>query len=171
MNSVPYLKTLKERLSHRFDTFEGERSAALGLDLLATYSLRGEKYMLSKKIQIYALEEYEHCLVRVCPKPVTLQEAQIFAQQVQGAVAALVRPHADHKRTILTGVLVAEAGCENGVPAFIRKYYSQKSFHCMLHGWCEVRLVLADLHTGTVAFCNKRHSRHLGKMYSIPAAE
>jgi hypothetical protein len=66
--------------------------------------------------------------------------------------------------------MVAENGCDEEVRTFIRKYHSQKTFCFMMHGWCEVRLVLADLKEGSVAFCNKWHSRHLGKMYGIPAA-
>lgn len=171
MESSAYLETLKERFRHRFDICEdADKMELLKVDLLATYSLRDEKHMLTKSITLYAQEEYEHCLVRVFREEVTLLEAQDFAGRICRDMLLMVRPHPDHKRTILTGVLVAEQGCEEAVKDFVAKYRSQKAFRCYLMGWCEVRLVLADLSEGTVVHRANHASRHLERMYRISPA-
>lgn len=170
MNSQTYLQILKARFCHRFDLQENtDRTRRLGIDLLASYSLRDEKHMLTKGITLYALEEYEHCMVDVFEQVVTLRQAQEFADRVSRSIEWMVHPHPDHKRTILTGVLVAEKGCEQAVRDFVARYHSEKVFAFYIKGWCEVRLVLANLSDGTVAHRNNRSSRHLGRMYAIPA--
>jgi hypothetical protein len=166
-----YLESLKKRLGHRFDIYENtDQTEQLGVDLLATYSLRDEKHMLTRKITLYALEEYEHCLVHVFEQELTLQQAAQFAEGVSRSMALMVHPHHDHKRTILTGVLIAEQGCQEAVKNFVARYHREKIFQCYMKGWCEVRLVLVDLCGGTVAHRANSKSRHLGRMYKIPDA-
>ncbi len=171
MTSVCYLKTLKDRFCHCYDIYENtNETQKLDIDLLATFFIRGEKHMLTKNIKLYALEEYEHCMVRVFHSKVTLPEAAAFAVRINQSIAFMVHPHPDHKRTILTGVMVAEQGCDDTVRDFVAKYRSQKVFQFYMKGWCEVRLVLVNLQDGSVTYSTDRNNRHLGRMYMVPAA-
>ena len=140
----------------------------MGIDLLASYSAKGVKHILSKKVKLYTLEEYEHCFIRIYKEEVTIQQANEFAESIMQSIDFMVHPHPDHKRTILTGVLIAEKGCSAAVNDFVAAYHNQRIFWFFMHGWCEARLVLADLRQGAVVHSKRRTSRHLGKMYNIP---
>jgi hypothetical protein len=171
LTSTCYLKTLKDRFRHYYDIHENtDETQKLGVDLIATFFLRGEKHMLTKNIKLYALEEYEHCMVRVFHDKVTLSQAEAFAERINQSIEFMVRPHPDHKRTILTGVMVAEQGCDEAVCDFAAKYRSQRVFQFYMKGWCEIRLVLVNLQDGRVTYRADHNSRHLGRMYMIPDA-
>ncbi len=164
MNSAEYIDLLKKRYSYSFDVVERDHPLIDGYFLfLASYRVHGEKYMLTKRIKLYAIEEFEHCLVRKYGAEITDQDITEMTEKITSSIELLVKPGPDHMRTYLTGVLIAEKGCALSVPDLVRKYRFQRSFKFGFEGWCEIRLVLIDLSTGTVV--HHPREKRLGKFY------
>lgn len=164
---LDYLEVLKNRYRRYFNIYEKEHELLSDeFDLMATCNIRGEKYMFSKSIKVYTVEENEHCFVKVYGNIVTDEQIQEFADSIKKTIEAIVKPHPDHLKTILTGVVIAEQGCTDYVKKFVTNYRYQRSFMFCLKGWCEVRLVLVDLSQNTVSHHAKNEK--LKMLYNIP---
>jgi len=150
LDAQSYLKTLNNRYKRYFDVFENHHLAGARFDLYASFYMKGEKYVLSKKFKIYSLENNEHCLLKVFPSEITRKDVHHFAEVVVQTIDKLVEPHLDHMKTIITGVLVASHGTTSDCQKFVKGYRHSKPFMLYLKGWCEVRLVLVDLKEDSV---------------------
>ena len=152
MDATAYFERLKDRYRGRFDVYEsGHPLLDNGFDLLASYRMRGERYLLKKSVTLYGVEEYEHCLVRVLSGEATHDELASMTERLVQSIPHLVKPHPEHMRTCLTGVAIAETGSTPSALTYARRFRYNKSFRFGLHGWCHIRLVLVDLFNNVVA--------------------
>lgn len=167
MEALDYMEALKNRYRRYFNIYEkGHELLIDEFDLMATCNIRGEKYMFAKSIKVYTVEENEHCFVKVYGNIVTDEQIQEFANSIKKVIETIVKPHPDHLKTILTGVVIAEQGCTDYVKRFAASYRYQRSFMLCLKGWCEVRLVLVDLSQNIVIHHPK--DEKLKILYNIP---
>ena len=151
MDNRSYLTSLKERYTHYYNVFEGcDKCRMWDADLVAEYIVRHERCAFTRKLLLYAQEEYEHCFVRTYAKALAASQVLDFAGLLKGSIDHVVKPHADHVRTILTGVMITDKGCEPDVLSAVTKFRFSKPFKFYLHGWCEIRLVVVDLLDGAV---------------------
>ena len=90
-----------------------------------------------------------------------------FATVLKGSIAQLVHPHADHIKTVLTGVLIAGNGCEGDVYNIVTAFRFSKAFKWYLHGWCEIRFVVVDLRENAIVHNLGRWSRYTNQVMAF----
>jgi hypothetical protein len=151
MDNHSYLKLLKKRYKHYYNVFEGcDKCMMWNVDLISEYIVRHERSAFTRKLVLYAQEEYEYCFIRTYDKPLSISQVLDFADLLKGSIEHFVQPHSDHVKTILTGVMITDKGCHSDVFRVVTKFRFSKPFKFYLHGWCEIRLVVVDLLNGAV---------------------
>ncbi|SCZ04033.1 hypothetical protein [Alkaliphilus peptidifermentans] len=164
MEVKQYLEILEGRMNQYFDivkdhTFNGE-----SYSIFAKSSIRSERYFVSKKVAIYALETKEFCLIKYDSNPNT-KSIQQEILRLKEAVNTLVEPHHEHMCTIINGVIIIDGPINEDIKEQIRKGNYYKSFLFGIKGWSYVRLLLVQLNNGEV-ITNRRGKEAL-QFYQI----
>ena len=157
MESDSYLSMLRDRYSLYFDINPPKLLKSISnVELCASHYLKVAKSSIfSRSIEIYSIEEYEHCFVRLIDKKVYVEDLVNFTTEVRLAGDKIIEPNEHHKKTVLTCVVIAEKGIENNAIDYVRKFKFEQSYRFYFHGWSEIRIVLVDL-ASSVVFHNEK---------------
>lgn len=159
-----YLENIENKLKKNFDIKRDFQHRHMKIDLFAKYLLRNEKYVGSKKINIYAFENHEYCFVKYF-STLDPQRVQEYTTYLQAAVNDFVTPHEEHMSSVITGVIVADGNCSKEVMDRVKKFKYHKSFAFGFKGWVDIRLVLVLLNQGEV-ITNKK-GKEVQKVYQV----
>ncbi len=146
--------TLQERLerllkvySHQYDidrdvTVEGESFPAT-----ATYYLRDENYLISRKHVLNAVENHEYVYFLLTER---LDAAELRRQMdvTLGAGLSRIHPHREHMSSFVTLVVLADV-IDGEAKALIRRTRFKKYYRLALHGWMEYHIAAMECSTGS----------------------
>ena len=145
-----YLETLRRKYEAYFDIYPDYPILGRKLDLYARSHMRSEKYFLTKKAVLGAIETNEYCLVEGHSARIFTPTVQDFTAFLVNAAGELVKPHSEHMSSVLTGILVSEQGFDPEAIRIGKGFKHGRSFWFGLRGWCSACLLLVDLSSGQV---------------------
>ena len=106
----------------------------------AEFHSRGEKYVLVKKAQLWAMECNEYVFI-TAEEQLDQYELQQIWQQMIDLEQELVKPHKEHMVTYVTLVILAEQVTDE-VRKALSKLKLSKNYKLSIHGWCNGRIVI-----------------------------
>ena len=139
------LETLCAVYSHQYDI---DRDGALGggdFPVTATYYLRDENYLISKKHVLSAVENHEYMYFYLTNH----LDAATLRQQIDLTLkvgTARVKPHKDHMSSFVTLVVLADT-IDPEAKELIQKTRFHKNFRLALHGWMEYHIAAMECST------------------------
>ncbi len=144
MDYRDYLDNIERKLRNSFDIERDYRINGYIWDLYAKYSLRNERYILSKKMVVYAFENNEHIFIKYFDRidDLSLKEYTDF---LISSIDEIVKPDENHMSSIITGVLVTKYKPSREITETIKKFKYHKGFAFGFKGWADIRLILVTM--------------------------
>ena len=152
MTSGTYLDKILDRMTSTHNitrnfTADGRTFAAYAL-----YEASSEKYVLSRKANLWKVSESEHVLFMTLPEnadPEALFEeaGRLISDYMEPVLSRGNEkyPPKDHMRTFLTAVLVLERSPGPELIRKVRRYRFDKSYLFSLRGFSQGRIIVVDL--------------------------
>jgi len=139
------LETLCAVYSHQYDM---DRDGALGggiFPVTATYYLRDENYLISKKHVLSAVENYDY--LYFCPADhLDAPTLQKYIHRSMELGKGRVRPHKEHMSSFITLVILADTMDDQAI-TLLKKTRMRKYFRFAFHGWMEYRIAAMEIST------------------------
>ena len=113
----------------------------------ATFFLRDENYLISKKHVLSAVENYDYTYFYVTDH----LDADTLRQQIDLTMkvgSARVKPHREHMSSFVTLVILADT-IDEEAKKLIRKTRFHKYFRLALHGWMEYHITAMECSTNS----------------------
>lgn len=120
-----------------------------GLLMEADFHVHSEKYVLSKKAQLYQMNCCEYVYVFYYPN-LTLELFDNAVNMSYEIGYEKIKPDINHRSTYIVAEFLCDTFEDDALKA-LKKYRRRKSFHFSLHGWMEMHMVLIDLLNESVA--------------------
>ena len=141
------LDKLLKSYSHQYDierdvTVEGEHFPAL-----ATFYLRDENYIVSKKHVISAVENYDYTYFYITDH-LDVETLQHQIELTKRLGIARVKPHKEHMSSFISLVILADT-IDEEAKQLIKKTRFQKYFRLALHGWMEYHIAAVECSTNS----------------------
>ena len=139
-----------------FDITENYRINDVVYDAYGFCNITNSKYVLVEKAELWRALCYEHVFFKQS-ETVNVHDIKSFCRQtVEFIEPELVRKgkkctEKDHMYSYVTGVFICEKGLTEELIRMIRKSRFFKNYMFSIRGYCELRLLVVDLETGTVA--------------------
>ena len=118
-----------------------------------------EKYVLSKKAQLYQMDSNEYTYVYYYPH-LTLDLFENSVNEAYDAGFPKIEPNSSHRSSYIVAEFLCDTYDEDAYKA-LKKYRRRKSFQFSLHGWMEMHTVCIDL--GTESIVSNSDGRLCGK--------
>ena len=109
---------------------------------------RSEKYVLSKKAQLWAAETNEYLYIFSVPA-LTMDIFTACRDQALTLGMKLIKPHREHMYSYITAILLYDTTDEAVLQA-LQRYKKSQNFKLSLHGWMEYRIAAANVQTHAV---------------------
>ena len=141
------LNQLLEAYSHYYNVERDVTVEGASYPAAATFFLRDENYLLSKKKVLSAFEQYDYTYFYLTEHldAATAQEQLDLALK---AGMSRVKPHKEHKSSYVTLVILANT-IDPEAKKLIRKTRFTKNFRLALHGWMEYHIAAMETSTNT----------------------
>lgn len=142
------LDKLLNAYSHQYDIARDVTVDGGSFPATATFYLRDENYLISKKHVLSAVENYDYTYFYITDH----LDAATLRQQIDLTMkvgTARVKPHRDHMSSFVSLVILADT-IDEEAKKLIRKTRFQKYFRLALHGWMEYHI--AAMETSTNSF-------------------
>lgn len=159
-----YLDIIKKRLEKNFDLIPDYTLGDYGFDLLAKYHFRAERYVLTKKTVIYALENNEYCLIKVF-KTLDKNSLNTYIDTLIQAIDVLINPTQEHMSSIITGIIVLKNKPSSHIIDAVKKFKYHKGFLFGFKGWVDIRLILVAIDDDYIVTNEK--GREVKEVYSL----
>ena len=142
------LDKLLNAYSHQYDIARDVTVDGGFFPATATFYLRDENYLISKKHVLSAVENYDYTYFYITDHldTATLRQQIDLTMKVG---TARVKPHRDHMSSFVSLVILADT-IDEEAKKLIRKTRFQKYFRLALHGWMEYHI--AAMETSTNSF-------------------
>lgn len=164
MDYKEYLNNIEKRLANHFDIERDHDINGYVLDLYAKYHLRNERYMLSRKMVVYAFENNEYIFIKYFDRidEICLKE---YIDFLVNSINDIVKPNENHMSSVITGVLVTKHKPNTKIIDTIKKFKYQKGFAFGFKGWADIRLILVTMDDNYIV--TNRKGKEVRKVYSI----
>ena len=146
--------TLEQRLekilnaySHRYDIDRNVEAEGVTFPATATFFLRDENYLISKKHVLSAVENHEYMYFHLT-EHLTAEELQPLIDATRTAGMARIHPSRDHMSSFVTLIVLADT-IDEEAKTLIRKTRFQKNFRLALHGWMEYHIAAMECSTNS----------------------
>lgn len=114
----------------------------------ATYFLRDENYLISKKHVLNAVENYDYVYFCTVDHLDTSTLHRYINQSLQLGMAR-VRPHKEHMSSFVTLVIMAET-IDPEAKTLLKRTKIRKYFRFAFHGWMEYHIAAVELSSNQV---------------------
>lgn len=164
MELSEYLKNIQNKLQGNFDLERDFTINDFEYDLYAKYNLRNERYVLTKKATIYAIENNEYSLIKYY-EDLNKKSIEIYIDTLIKSIDKLINPSKEHMSSIITGVILLNNIPDNEIVDIVEKFKYQKGFAFGFKGWVDIRLLLVSLNEEFI-ISNKK-GKEVREVYSI----
>lgn len=139
------LEKLLKAFSHQYDMERDVAVADLLFPAKATFFLRDENYLLSKKHVLSAVENHGHVYFYLTER-LDCATLQRLIDQTREAGLALVRPHREHMSTFVALVVLA-GHIDPEAKNLLRRTHYRKNYKLAFHGWMEYQTAANEIAT------------------------
>lgn len=141
-----FVHELANKYVYDFDVYRNEQLGEIPLAFMAKHFRRDEKYMISKKVKIWGVENQQYVFVTTQREEVTNQFLNRFQKEIRDRIEEYVVQHQEHMSTIFLGIVVTTQPLAKDLAKGVMKYRKIKFIKYGLHGWAEVYVAVVDLH-------------------------
>lgn len=159
----PYLDKLLNAYSHNYDISHDVDVDGYQYPATATYYLRDENYLISRKHVLNALEQHEYVYFYLCEN----LSAELLHEQIEITLNAgmkQIKPHKEHMSSYVTLVILAKT-IDVDAKKLLKKTHYRKNFRLALHGWMEYHI--AAMETSTMSFFSNLDGREARKTLEL----
>jgi hypothetical protein len=128
-----------------FDVDRKDKIGKTPLAFSALYKRRDEKYLITKTIKVWGIENQQCVFVATQEEPLKEEYIQQFEKDIRENINQYVGQHKEHMSTIFLGVVVTDQPVTEAFIKGVRKYRKVKFIKYGLHGWAEMYLAIVDL--------------------------
>ena len=141
------LEKLLNAYSHRYDIERDVTVDGGSFPATATFFLRDENYLISKKHVLSAVENYDYTYFYITDHldAATLQQ-QIELTRNDGL--GRIKPHKEHMSSMVGLVILADT-IDPEAKELIKKTRFRKNYRLALHGWMEYQIAAMEISTNS----------------------
>lgn len=154
MNIVKKIETFTSQLANHFtpffDVYRDENIDGIPLSFLAIYKRRDERYMVTKKIKVYGVENQQIVFTTICDERLDLSFFKKLQRAIEKALPEYIPSHEEHMSTIILGIVVVDQDVDNNVLKEVRRFRKLRFLKFGLHGWVEMYWVLINLRNRSI---------------------
>ncbi|MDQ0215460.1 hypothetical protein J2S13_001877 [Oikeobacillus pervagus] len=150
-----FIKKLQDTYAPFFNIEENVPLGDTSIDFIAHHLRKDEKYMLSKSIKIWGVENQQIVFV-ISPK-IELSTTWVhqYLHNIIQQADHYIPSHDEHMSTVLIGLIITDQPTDQTLLKEVKKTRKVKFLHYGIHGWIEIYLGLVHVQNQTITIHRK----------------
>jgi len=139
-----FTNELMNKYTHLYDVYRDEQVGDLHLPFIAVYKRRDERYMITKKIKVYGVENQQIVYGYSSTEPITEQFLKRFQETIMTSMNEYLPQNKDHMSTIFVGLIITDQQVDSKVLKEVVRFRKLKFLKYGLHGWAEIYIAIIN---------------------------
>ncbi|WP_059106162.1 hypothetical protein [Shouchella shacheensis] len=135
---------MENALKRQFDVYPSVRFGEFKLRFTAHYHRRDERYMLTKDVKVWGVENHQHFYV-LEPEVLTKDCFYRFQAELDSHIAEQMNHSEEHMSSVFIGVILTNEPVPTPLMRRVRKAKKLSFLKWGLHGWAERYVVILSL--------------------------
>lgn len=145
MNMQKFINEMANQYTIQFNVYRDEKLGDIPLDFYAEFKRRDEKYLMTKTIKVWSVENQQYVFVKRHNGAVTKKDIRSFANELDLHIPSFVPKKQEHMSTYFLGVIVTDGPVEKSVQRDIKRARKIKFLKYGWHGWADRYMVIVSL--------------------------
>ncbi|WP_338754317.1 hypothetical protein [Bacillus sp. FJAT-52991] len=145
-----------------FDVERGGKIGSTNLAFSAVYNRRDERYMFTKKIKVWGVDNQQIVFVAAPELQVSEEYVDQLMTDMIHSIKEYVPQHGEHMSTVFTGIIITNRSVTSEVIRTIEKVRRLKFLKFGTQGWVEMYIAILD-HSTKEIYMHKK-----GKIFIEP---
>lgn len=159
-----YLNNIEIKLESSFNIERDFIFKDFRYDIFAEFNSRTERYIITRKTVIDAIETNEYCFIKYFTN-IDENKLQSFTNLLIESIDLVINFDDGHMSSFITGVIVMDNKPDDNIIEIVEKFKFHKGFAFGFKGWVDIRLLLVTMNEKYIV-TNKK-GRELVEVYSI----
>ncbi|MEB1806442.1 MAG: hypothetical protein LPK26_03900 [Bacillaceae bacterium] len=140
-----YINDLANLYIGSFNVYRDEKLGEIPLAFYAEYLRRDEKYLMTKTIKVWSVENQQYVFISEQEKPISKRDIQQFGQSLLANVHQFVPSKQDHMSTTFLGAVVTNQPISKEVVSEVERFRKVKFIKFGWHGWAEFYIGVVNI--------------------------
>ncbi|WP_017728172.1 hypothetical protein [Halalkalibacterium ligniniphilum] len=140
-----YIHEMANRYTTQFNVYRDERIGEIPLDFYAQYQRKDEKYLMTKAIKVWGVENQQYVFVKKQESPLSIQEITAFGREIDKQIKEFIPAKQEHMSTVFLGVIVTNQLIQRDVIKEVKRSRKLRFMKYGLHGWAERYIAIVQL--------------------------
>lgn len=141
-----FLTELMNKYTIMYDVYRDEKLDDIEMPFIAIYKRRDERYMITKKIKVYGVENQQVVFGVVPEEPLTVNFLKRFQEIINRHAEKYIPAHQEHMSTILVGLIITDQKLDPTILKEVRRFRKIKFLKYGFHGWSETYIAIINPH-------------------------
>lgn len=156
----PEIEKVVDRLLQSYSTYyDIETCDDQDLVAKASFHSRGEKYLLTRSVNLWSVEDNEYVFV-YAGDHLSREDMERAVRTSSDTGLGMIEPGPEHRSSMITTILIYDK-IDGNCAESIKKFREHRNFGFMLRGWMDHRV--AALETSTSTIVSNRAGRDVAK--------
>lgn len=132
-----FVNEMANQYTIQFNVYRDQKVGNIDLDFYAEYQRRDEKYLMSKSIKVWSVENQQYVFVKSQEKSVTKEDIRLFAKEIDRHIQSFVPEKREHMSTYFIGIIITNQDMEKEAIKEINKARKLRFVKFGWHGWTD----------------------------------
>lgn len=147
---IRFANDLANKYTVFFDVYRDEKLDEFSLPFMAIYRRRDERYMLSKKIKVYGVENQQLIFTSISEEKLTSDYLKRFQQAIEKNMFEYIPDNDEHMSTIVLGITITDQELDGKIIKEVKRSRRLKFLKFGFHGWIEMYAAVINLKNRTL---------------------
>lgn len=128
--------------------FDVERNETIGrtpLAFSAVYKRRDERYMFTKKVKVWGVENQQIIFAAAPDQPISMSFVHQMIEDMQVSMKEFLPEHQEHMSTVFTAIIITDQPVDKETIQWVSKFRKVKFLKYGMHGWAEMYLSILEV--------------------------
>ncbi len=150
-----FINEMANQYTMQFNVYRQEKLGATDLEFYAEFQRRDEKYLMTKTIKVWSVENQQYAFVKKKSSSLTKEDITKFATEIDVHIKEFVPEKREHMSSYFVGVIVTNHQVDKQVLREVRRARRIQFMKFGLHGWADRYIAIVDLTEKKVHINNK----------------
>ncbi|GAA0373611.1 hypothetical protein [Bacillus horti] len=146
-----YINQVCNLYVHHFDIYRNQKMEGFDLDFMAAHKRRDEKYMISKNIKVWGVENQQYIFTATSKQSISKEFIAQFKSSLNQVMPDFIPYKKEHMSTIFIGVVITNQTVSKTIEKEAVKYRKLKFLNFGWYGWAECYLAIVSLKENKIA--------------------